>query len=120
MLAAPQAFFSCFTNGTSSQTPAGSAAKSAVVTHSSSTRGLCSRSSMRASANRDNDQDERRDGDEQNNQVAIAECTGSKIRLRLLHPRSQARQFSVAEAGNCILHLFRVRMRRLQRPLCTF
>ena len=69
------------------------------------------------STHRDNDQNESGDGNYDDNQVAVAECAGGKVGPRPVRPGSQLRQFSIAQAGNRILHPLRVGMSRLQRLL---
>src|SRR5438309_7354271 len=78
MLAAPQPSFSCFTNGTSSQMPEGSAAKttpakSVPPTHSINTRIRITRDMGSLSAHRDNNQNQRGDDDQDDNQVPVAQ-----------------------------------------------
>src|SRR6266851_4051554 len=89
MLAAPQPSFSCFTNGTSSQTPEGSAAKSTPPTHSIRTIVPMTRGIGLLSAHRDNKQNQASDDDQDNNQVPVGEVAGSKVGLRLASPGRQ-------------------------------
>src|SRR6266849_6745089 len=118
MLAAPQPSFCCFTNGTSSQRLEGLAAKSTPQTPSRTTV-LITRGGMGLrSTHRDNDQNESGDGNYDDNQVAVAESAGGKVGPRPVRPGSQLRQFSIAQAGNRILHPLRVGMSRLQGLLC--
>src|SRR4030088_2188146 len=101
MLAAPQPSFSCFTKGISSQMPEGSAAKSTPTTHSTRTMTRMTRGMGFLLAYRDDDQN--------NDQVPVAEVAGGEVGLRLLSPRRQLCQFSIAKAGHRSLHLLRVR-----------
>src|ERR1700730_8539202 len=114
MLAAPQPSFSCFTKGTSSQTPGKSAANSEPQAPSSRTVTLTMRLNMLKLSDRNNNQDERGDGHKNDNQVAIAERACGEIRLRFLCPRSQLRQFSIVQHGSSVLHLLRVHVGRVQ------
>src|SRR3982074_2964855 len=118
-LAAPQPSFSCFTNGMSSQMPEGSAAKSTPQTPSIRTTILLMLGNMGwLCTHRDNDQNESGDGNQDNNQVPVAEIAGGEVGLRLVHPRCQLCQLGVTKASHRILHPFRVCMRGLQRLLC--
>ncbi len=96
MLAAPQPFFSCFTNGTSSQTPDVPAAR-LPHSHSNTTTRLTVRTSMQLLlTNGDDDQDERRDGNYDDEQVAVIKPAGGEIGLRIGRARRQLSQFLIA------------------------
>src|SRR6266850_4782247 len=83
-LAAPQPSFSCFTNGTSSQAPAASAASSVPQLASRSMTTVAARRSTAALANRNNDENHNSDDDEDDDQVALTQRACGKISLRLL------------------------------------
>lgn len=75
MLAAPQAFFSCFTKGTSIQTAGGSAAHTKTQAHrtTNSHRALVRMDPRRRLADGDDDQDERDHRKDDDDQIAIAQ-----------------------------------------------
>src|SRR5437879_4670476 len=116
-LAAPQPFFSCFTKGTSSHTPAGSAAKTNPHKHTRIAANLPRLRSMRRLANRNNNQDQRRDGDQDNDQVSIAQRASGEISLGLAAAGSQLCQLLIIEPGYGIFHLLGIDVRGLQRLL---
>src|SRR5688572_21563592 len=79
-LAAPHPFFSCFTNGTSSHGAEGSAASSLPQQRKRKMISLAvPRSMPPLLANCHDDQDNDRDAQDDKNQVAIAQGSGSKI-----------------------------------------
>ena len=87
ILAAPQPSCSCLTKGTSSQTPEGLAAASASHAHSRTSIVLAKRSGTFGTlTNRDDDQDERGDGNEDNDEIAVGEIACREVGLCLLHP----------------------------------
>src|SRR6478672_6680359 len=87
MLAAPQPSFSCFTKGTSSQMPGRSAANNMPQTPSSTTTILTGRLNIgEVLPDSNNDQDERGNGYQNNDQIAIAQGAGGEVRLRFVHP----------------------------------
>src|SRR5260370_24099339 len=116
MLAAPQPSFSCFTKGTSSQMPEGSAAKSTPPTHSTRTMTRMTRGMGWLLAYRDDNQNQTRDDDQNNDQVPVAEVAGGEGGLRLLSPRRQLCQFSIAKAGHRLLYPLTAPISSLQCP----
>src|SRR5450432_3785520 len=115
ILAAPQPSFSCFTKGTSSQMPERSAAGSTQQNPSSATAILAMPlNTVENLSHSNNDQYKDGHSHKNNDQIAITERAAGEIRLRLLHPRSEPRQFSVVQRGNCVLYLLRIHMRRPQ------
>src|SRR6476660_2010573 len=82
MLAAPQPSFSCFTKGTSSQTPGRSAAGSMPQTPSSRNPILTARPNILENlVHRNNDQNKNGHSHQNNDQVAITQRTGGEISL---------------------------------------
>src|SRR5215470_8424975 len=114
MLAAPQPFFSCFTKGTSSQTPSGSTANRTPQRHRGMVAILRMLRSIGRLPHRDDDQNERGDTDQDDDQVTVAESAGCKVGLRLVGARSQLSQFLVIQIGDGVLHLFCIDMRGLE------
>src|SRR4026209_619276 len=90
MLAAPQPSFSCFTNGTSSQTPGRSAARSTPQTPSSRPPILTAWPNIVEDlANCNDDQNENRNRHQDDDKDAITQGAGGEIRPRLLGSCSQ-------------------------------
>src|SRR5579864_2879965 len=86
MVAAPQPFFSCFTKGTSSHTPDCPAASSDSISNRVvrlSAAAIIGPGVLR-SVHRDDDQYQHRDCQNNQDQVAVAETSGCKIRLRFV------------------------------------
>src|SRR5919204_5779698 len=79
-LAEPQPSFCCFTKGTSSQTPGGSAASSTLQRHKHATSALGERRSI-LSADCHDDQDQRRNTQDNDEQVPIGQSAGCEIGL---------------------------------------
>src|SRR5437899_1349731 len=123
MLAAPQPSFSCFTKGTSSQTPGRSAASS--IPHTPSNIRIVLTGVVQwlppaiaeALSNSDNNQNKRGDRHDNDDQIPIAECARGEIGLGVVHPRRQLCQFGVVQRRDGGLHLLRVHVRSLQRLL---
>src|SRR5689334_7294429 len=117
-LAAPQPFFSCLTKGTSSHTPGAPAANRLPHKHSNTVTRLRVRTSMQPLlTDGDDDQDERRDGNQNDKQVAIVNSAGGKVGLRIGRARRQLGQFLIAQRGNRRLYLRGVHMSRSQSLL---
>src|SRR5438477_1823463 len=118
MLAAPQAFFSCFTKGTSSHSADGSAARRHAHASNSTAMWLWIFGNIRYSAHRHNNENQCGDGDQNDDQVAVADPAGGEVGLCLVGARGKLREFAIAQTGNSILHLSRIHMRRLQSLFC--
>src|SRR5262245_26452571 len=100
MLAAPHPSFSCFTKGTSSQTPAVCAARIKLEPQRHSIApslcGMRQRISV-SLADCHDDQDQHGDSQDDEDQIALAEIAGGKISLGLICPRGELRQFLVVQ-----------------------
>src|SRR5581483_2655404 len=96
MLAAPHASFSCCTKGTSSQRPAGSAANSTPQRHSNTMILFGVLRSMKPDlTDGDNDKNQRGNGQDNQDQVPVAEAAGGKISLRLAGACGNLRELSI-------------------------
>src|SRR5580765_2026219 len=82
MLAAPQASFSCLTKGTSSQMPGASAAHNKLQRHSDAVSVLLTCNDMGPTlSHSDNDQNQRCDGQDDNDQIPVAQRARGKVGL---------------------------------------
>src|SRR4051794_10967376 len=97
MLAAPQPFLSCLTNGTSSHTPDDSAAPARAQAQSPSTSHWTAMRGIWISTNCDNNQDQCGDRNQNDDQIAVTESPGGKVSLRFVGAGSELRQFLVVQ-----------------------
>src|SRR5215831_8371295 len=118
MLAAPQPSFSCFTNGTSSQTPAPCVAKAMPQRHNNIEH-LCGkpRTIRPRLANSNDDQNQRNDGQDNQDQVALLDPSCGKISLSFAGSCCQLGQLLIAQSGDGSLDLLRIHFGGLQRFL---
>src|SRR6201988_921725 len=108
----------CATKGTSIQIPGcGEArASTAPAKHTRMARNR-ERTLMRSLTNGNNNENQCRDGDKNDDQVAVAHPAGRKVSLRFFCPGGQLRQLVVIQLWDCILDLPCVQMGRFQRML---
>src|SRR5579871_1414032 len=111
MLAAPQPSFSCLTKGTSSHTPGPSAA-SARPQRQSATRNFFIGPGLAESHDQ---QDQHRNANQDEQQIAVADSAGGKIRLRALRAGRKLRQVLIVQGSHCRLDLLRIELRGLER-----
>src|SRR5262249_25614987 len=101
MLAAPQPSFSCFTNGTSSQMPELCAATAMPQRHNNIAH-LCGKPRAIRSrlANSNDDQNQRNDGQDNQDQVALLDPAGGKVGLGFISARRELCQLLIAQGGD--------------------
>src|SRR5262249_43850843 len=118
MLAAPQPSFSCFTNGTSSQTPAPCVAKAMPQRHNNIEH-LCGRprTIQPRLTNSNDDQNQRNDGQDNQDQVALLDPAGGKISLSFVGSGCQPGQFLIVQGWDGGLDLLRICLGGLHRFL---
>src|SRR5262249_44752212 len=109
ILAAPHPSFSCFTNGTSSQMLAACAPKAMPQRNKgiASLRGT-PRTIRMCLANCNDDQNQRNDGQDDDDQVAVADPPRGKISLGFIGSCCQPGQVLIAKSGNCCPDLLRI------------
>jgi len=112
MTAAPQPSFSCLKNGTSSQI--------AVLCSNDNmpqryTRNVIrcgmERDTMRFLAYRDDDENQDRNGQDGQNEIAVIQITGGKVGLCFIGPGGKLRQFLVIQGRHRGLYLLGIHIR---------
>src|ERR1700756_1513760 len=96
MVAAPQPFFSCFTNGTSSHMPSRSAASRTPRSNSIRTAALrMMRGIRKFLVHRDDDKDESSDTHQDNQQIVVVHPSSGEVSLRILRAGCKLREFVI-------------------------
>src|ERR1051325_9495585 len=97
VLAAPQAFFSCLTNGTSIQSAPGSVAHTMPPRQPIKISAFWNLQTMEPfSTHCDDDQNQSQNQNRNDDEIPVREISGREICLRLVGSLSEVRQFLVA------------------------
>src|SRR5436305_10514977 len=114
MLAAPQPSLGCLTNGTSSHTPGGPAANMNAERHSRAASLFSMKRPIELLVDGHDNQDQRGNGNNNPDQVAVTEASGGKVGLRLVCASCHFGQVLIAQGRHGILDLHWVHFGGLQ------